>query len=376
VARHANVPDPARRLRIGYVSGDFQEHPVGRILQAVLPAHDPAQVEVFCYATRRCVGPITERIAKAADAWRSVVHLSDEAAAELIRSDQIDVLVDLSGHTAQNRLLALARKPAPVQALWLGYFDTTGMASIDYLFADRYVCPPGDERFYVEKVLRLPHSWFCYSPPDPSPEITPLPMLERGHVTFGCLNNLAKVTPDVVALWGEILGALPDARMCLKYFGFDDPQVREQYAAMFARHGVAADRLTFLGRSPLGEHLATYDGVDVALDPFPYNGGITTLDALWMGAPVVSLAGSRFVGRMGLSILSNVGCPELVASSPDEYVRKAVELAGDPARLVELRASLRDRLAGSPLCDGPGFARGLEAAYRQMWGTWCETQRS
>jgi predicted O-linked N-acetylglucosamine transferase (SPINDLY family) len=217
---------------------------VGRILQAVLPGHDSTAVEIFCYATTTTADQVAGRLCKSADHWRSIVHLSDDAAAELIRGDEIDLLIDLSGHTGANRLLVLARKPAPVQALWLGYFDTTGMSSIDYIIADHFVCLKNDERFYVEKIARLPHSFFCYGPPDPSPEVSPLPMQSQGNITLGSLNNLGKITPEVIALWATILRAIPDARLLLKYFGFDAANVREHFTGQFAEHGVVPERLT------------------------------------------------------------------------------------------------------------------------------------
>lgn len=371
---HANDPTPDRRLRVGYVSPDLRAHPVGQILRAVLAAHDRAQVEVFCYANCRRADLVGAELSDAADHWRGLLHLGDEAAAELVRADQIDILVDLAGHTADNRLLTFARKPAPVQALWLGYFDTTGMSSMDYLIGDHQVCPAGDEPFYVEKLVRLPDSFFCYSPPPSCPEVAPAPLLSRGHVTFGCFNNLAKITPDVVAVWARILRAVPGSRICLKYFGFDAADVRARYLGLFAANGVSADRVTLLGKTPYVAHLAAYGEVDVALDPFPYNGGMTTLDALWMGVPVISLAGDRFVGRMGASVLSAAGLPDLIAQSAEEYVDRAVRLADDGERLAALRAGLRDQLARSPLCDGARFARSLEAAYRAMWQEWCRTR--
>lgn len=370
---HRNQPDPNRRLRVGYVSGDFRNHPVGRILQSVLPLHDPSQVEVYCYSNHWTMDEVTRQLRAGAAVWRSVLHLNDAALADLIRADAIDVLVDLSGHTAEGRLLALARKPAPVQAMWLGYFDTTGMSAVDYVIADRHVCPSGDERFYVEKVARLPNSFLCFTPPVAGPEVAPLPAFTRGQVTFGCLNNLSKVTPEVLALWARILHAIPNARLFLKAVALRDPSVRERCIAAFGELGIESDRLEVVGSSPYLEYLRSYGEIDVALDPFPYNGGHTTLDALWMGVPVVALRGQRFVSRMGASILSTLGLGELVAESVDEYVEKAVALGQDVERLAGLRAGLRDRMAASPLCDGAGVARGLERIYRECWQEWCRS---
>jgi protein O-GlcNAc transferase len=370
-SEHSNVRDPDRRLRIGYVSGDFRQHPVGSMLKAVLASHDRASTEVYCYSNHWKHDLVTEALRSHVDHWRSIVHMTDECAADLIRADAIDVLIDLSGHTAQSRTLMLARKPAPVQALWLGYFDTTGLPAVDYIIGDRFVCPPGDEGLYVERVARLPHSWFCYSPSEEGPDISPLPALSNGYVTFGCLNNLSKVNEDVIDLWAKILRAIPDARLHLKATALSDTRVRDELTGRFAAAGVDPERVACSGGSTYQEHLAAYNQIDIALDPFPYNGGATTLDALWMGTPVITLRGDRFVGRMGASVLAVTGLPELIAESKDEYVQRAIATAADLERLAELRASLRDRLVESPLCDGPGMALDLEHLYRQMWRTWC-----
>jgi protein O-GlcNAc transferase len=291
----------------------------------------------------------------------------------LIRGDEIDILVDLSGHTAYNRTLVLARKPAPVQVMWLGYFDSTGMRAVDYIIGDNFVCPPEDDELYVEKVARLPDSWFCYTPPDESPEVEPTPALSNGCVTFGCLNNIAKVTPEVVAVWAKILQALPGSRLTLKSAALGDPSACERYEGLFAEHAIAPARITYLAGSPFVEHLAAHNQIDIALDPFPYNGGATTLDALWMGVPVITLKGDRFSGRLGVSTLSVLGLQDLIAATPEEYVSKALALAEDLDRLTDMRAGLRQRLADSAICDGVGMARALENLYRQMWREWCIT---
>jgi predicted O-linked N-acetylglucosamine transferase (SPINDLY family) len=369
---HTNRSDPDRRLRVGYLSADFHEHPVGRILQGLLPAHDSSAIEVFCYSNNWRQDAITTELRAAADAWRDVFHINNKALAELIREDQIDILVDLAGHTGLNRTMVLARKPAPVQAIWLGYFDTIGAKAVDYILADSVVSPPGEEQFYVERVMRLPAS-FLWCPPTTSAVVAPPPALNVGHVTFGSFNNAAKITPEVISLWSEILGAIPDATLCLKYPAYDEAVVRARYLQLFADYGVAPERITFLGRSPIAEHLAVYDEIDVALDPFPYNGGMTTLDALGKGVPVVTLRGERFVGRMGASVLSAMNTPELIAATPQEYVRIAVQLAQNVPALAVLRSTLRQRLSDSPLCDASAFVRGLEASYREMWHDWCRT---
>lgn len=372
---HQNVPDPARRLRVGYVSADFRQHPVGYFFESVLSAHDRTRFEVFCYSNGEGADDVTARIRSASDHWRSIRHGSDEAVAELIRSDAIDILVDLSGHTGWNRLLVFARKPAPVQATWLGYIDTTGVRAIDYIIGDSVVCPEGDEGLYVEEVVRLPGDFLCYTPRY-TVDVAPPPALSRGYPTFGCFNNLAKVTPDVVALWAQVLRALPDARICLKAYALDDPEIRDHVARAFVVQGIAAERVRLLGRSSHADYLAAYAEVDVALDPFPYNGGTTTIEALWMGVPVVSLLGDRFSSRMGASHLSTVGLSELIAESPRDYVDKAVALARDLPGLAALRSDLRDRLLQSSLGDRIGFARGVETVYREIWRQWCQSHQS
>ena len=373
---HANSPIPDRRLRIGYVSADFHRHPVGYFLETVLRNRDAHQFEVFCYSNSTRLDEMTTRLQAQADHWRTLVGTTDADAAELVRADQIDLLIDLSGHTGGNRLLLSARKPAPVQAMWLGYFDTTGMRAIDYVIADERVCPPGDERWYAESIARLPRCYLCYTPPEGAPDVAPLPADAAGHVTFGCFNNLPKVSAEVVALWTRIMRAVPGSRLVLKSSPLSAASVRERYLQWFGEGGITPDRVTLLGKSQHVEYLAAYGEVDIALDPFPYTGGTTTVDGLWMGVPAITLAGDRFVSRMGVSHLTAVGLPELIVPSPEAYFDRAVTLAGDLPRLRELRATLRERVAHSPLCDGAGFTRELEDAFRKMWRTWCWSQAS
>lgn len=372
---HPNAPDPERRLRVGYVSPDLRRHPVGYFLEPLLAHHDGRAVEVFCYSTNSVEDELTARLRRGANHWRSLFGVDDAAAAERVREDRIDILVDLSGHTGGNRLLLFARKPAPVQVTWLGYPDTTGVPAIDCLLGDWHICPEGDDRFYTERVVRLPHSYLCCSPPEGAPDVAPPPALSRGCVTFGCLNNLSKVTEEVIALWGEILRAVPDSRLFLKTAALDDPGVRQRVAGLFASQGIESGRLEMAGKTSRSEHLAAYHQVDIGLDPFPFNGGTTTMEALWMGVPVVTLAGDRYVSRVGASQLRVAGLEELVAGTPEEYAAIATALAGRVGRLAELRAGLRDRLLASPLCDASRYARGVEAAYREMWARWCRGDR-
>jgi predicted O-linked N-acetylglucosamine transferase (SPINDLY family) len=362
---HANDRSPGRRLRVGYVSPDFRLHPVGRFLLPLLESHDHGSFEIFCYSSLNVPDAITDRCRSHADVWREAFGLSDEHLADAIRRDQIDILVDLSMHMANNRMLVFARKPAPVQVTYLAYCGTTGLATMDYRLTDPYLDPPGrDESYYSELSHRLPETYWCYRPAPETPPVNPLPALQASHVTFGCLNNFCKVTAPTLAAWGRLLQELPQARLLLHtHAGSHRDRVREYLAGL----GVVADRLSFVGRVPMEEYLRTYERLDVALDPFPYGGGTTTCDALWMGVPVVSLAGPTAVGRGGLSILSNVGLADLVAHDTEQYVRRAVELANDLPRLSELRATLRERMQHSPLMDAPRFARNIEAAYRGMW---------
>jgi predicted O-linked N-acetylglucosamine transferase (SPINDLY family) len=371
-AHHGNVPDATRRIRIGYVSADFKYHTVGCFFEPVLAAHDRAQVEIYCYANVNKPDRVTARLQAQADVWRDIAALDDAAVAQLIREDAIDILVDLSGHTAGNRLLAFARKPAPIQVSWLGYFNTTGLDAMDYAIWDAASLPAEAERWFTEKIVRLPDSRFCYLPPSYAPPVASLPALRRGGaITFGCFNNIAKVSPAVVSLWAKLLHAVPHSRLLLKWKSLADNSVRERYLALFAAHGIGADRLELLGASPHEQMLAEYGDVDIALDPFPYSGGLTSCEALWMGVPLVTLAGARPVSRQTLGYLSLVNLAELAATTPEQYVQIATDLARDLDRLAAVRAGLRATMAASPLCDGPRFARNLEQLYRTMWTQWC-----
>lgn len=367
----ANRPDPDRRLRLGFVSADFGCHPVGYFLVRTLESLDRGQFEVICYCNRRGGDSMTQRLRTAANLWREVWRLADDDLAERIRSDGIDLLIDLSGHTAGNRLLVFARKPAPVQLSWMGYVGTTGLKAIDYLIADRFHVPVGTEKDYAEQVLRLPDGYVCFDPPVEAPATGPVPSLQLNRVTFGSFNNPMKVTTEVVAVWAEILKLLPSSRLVLHYLGLDDSATAQRFRELFAAQGIEPTRLELRGRAERAGLLARYNEVDVALDPFPYSGGLTTCEALWMGVPVVTWPRETFASRHSLSHLSNVGITETIANSREEYVACAVALAQDVHRLAELRATLRERMASSPLCDAPRFAANLQAALRDAWRRWC-----
>lgn len=366
---HTNDPTPDRPLRVGYVSPDFREHPVARFMQPLLEGHDRNAVEVFAYADVTRPDDVTAQLQARCDAWRDIANLDDAALAAMVRADGIDILVDLAAHSGRNRLLTFARKPAPVQVTYLAYCSTTGVDAIDYRLTDRYLDPPNADRsHYTERSVELPGCYWCYSAPPVSRDDVPTTTRETGPPTFGCLNNFAKVTDVTLALWARLLHNAPDARLLLHAPpGSHRDRVRE----LFRREGLPESRLSFVGRQPLAAYLDTYRRIDVALDPFPYTGGTTTCDALWMGVPVVSLAGATAVSRSGASLLSHAGLGELVGHSEDDYVRLAVNLLQDRDRLAELRLELRPRLEASVVMDASAFVRGLEAAFRQMWRAWC-----
>jgi predicted O-linked N-acetylglucosamine transferase (SPINDLY family) len=304
-----------------------------------------------------------------ADSWRNIVGLSDPHVADLVCNDQIDILVDLSMHTAYNRLLMFARKPAPVQVCWLAYPGTTGLAALDYRLTDPYLDPPGFlDAFYSEESIRLPDTFWCYDPLGDQAEVNDLPALENGFVTFGCLNNFWKVNDGCLALWAQVLQAVPRSRLVLLA---PPGWARDHVRTRFEQAGIAEARVEFADRQPRQVYFQSYQRIDLGLDPFPCNGGTTTLDALWMGVPTLTVVGKTVVGRAGWTQLSNLGLQELAAETAEQYVALAARVSGDLPRLQELRRTLRQRLQASPLMDGMRFARNVEQAYRQMWRRWC-----
>lgn len=390
---HANDRTPGRPLRIGYVSPDFRKHPVAYFIESVLARHDAGQFEITCYSDVSAPDEVTGRLRRLAHTtphvlqhvadrspfsghrWRDIHGLTDGQASELVRQDGIDILIDLAGHTDRNRLLLFARKPAPVQASWIGYFNTSGLAAMDYFISDRYSSPEGLPQHFTEQLIRLPHSRFCYLPPDYAPAVVDPPAAADGRITFGCFNNLAKINADVVALWAEILSALPDSRLLLKSLALNDESTCQRHRDLFSAHGITPDRIALSGHSPHAEMLAQYGRVDIALDPFPFTGGLTTCEALWMGVPVVTLAGETLVSRQSASLLTNLGKTEWVAESPRQYAETALRLAADPAGLGRLRRGLRAQMAASPVCDARAFTLELESAYRKIWQAWCAGEK-
>src|SRR6266850_3193519 len=368
---HGNSLEPERRLRLGYVSGDFRHHSVGQFFEPVLARHDRREFEVFCYYNLSYSDATTERLLRSADCWREIASMSDEAVADLVRADGIDVLVDLSGHTTYHRLLVFARKPAPVQATWLGYLSTTGLDAIDYRITDRQASPEGLlDAFHSERLLRLPDCQWCYQAPLDCPQVTSPPSTRGGAVTFGAFSSLAKIGPRVISLWGRLLERLPDARLLIVGPGL--AMVREEYLPRFASHGVEPERVDLRDFQSFPDYLAMHEEVDVMLDTFPYTGGTTTCHALWMGVPVVSLAGTSAPSRGGASLLRAIALDELVVDTPEQYLNTVCDLASDPGRLSMLRAGMRARMSGSPLMDVSRFTYHLEQAYRSIWRRWCE----
>jgi protein O-GlcNAc transferase len=371
---HRNDPDPERRLRIGYVSADFWAHPVGRFLLPLLENHDKERHEIFAFSQATISDPLTAEFMAACDGWTSVVGLSDEQMAERVRQDGIDILVDLSLHTAGNRLLVFARQPAPVQITWLGYPGSTGLKTMDYRISDPYLDPAGtDLSIYSEKTLTLPDSFWCYRASPVAGEVAACPARAQGRVTFGCLNHFGKVTPPMLRVWMRLLQNLPEAVILLHV----TPGIsRQRVLDLFAQEGIDPQRVQFEGRVHPRDYFQLYGKIDIALDTSPFAGGTTTCDALWMGVPVVTMRGQTVIGRGGVSILANVGLTQLVAESEEQYVQIATGLAGDIGQLERWRSELRGMMQASPLMDAPRFARNMEAAYRTAWRQWCEAHES
>lgn len=362
-----NCTRPPHRLRVGLVSGDLCRHPVGYFLEAWLSHLAPDAVELYAYVTGLAGDDLTARLKPRFAAWTSVAAMSDEAAARRIHDDGVHILIDLAGHTGHSRLPVFAWKPAPVQVTWLGYFATTGVAQIDYLIADPWTLPAAQEQYFSEQVWRLPSTRLCFSAPDQPVAVSRLPALASGRVTFGCFNNLSKVNDAVIALWGRLLCALPGSRLVLRSKPLAEAAERRQTAARFAAQGVDAERLVLQGPVSRAEYLAGYQDVDIALDPFPYPGGATTAEALWMGVPVLTLAGEHFLSRQGVGLMTNAGLADWVAHGPEDYLARALRHAADLPALAALRSRLREQVLASPLFDGAAFARALQEALQAMW---------
>ncbi len=369
---HSPDKDKNRRLKVGYVSSDFTSHPVGCLIRGVIRHHDKERFEIHCYAPMTRPDQITEEIRRNADLWHDTTSLNDAELANRVWEDKIDILVDLAGHTGRNRLLLFARKPAPVQVTWVGYFHSTGLESIDYFITDPYTSPPHGEQYFSEIPVYLPHTRFCYTPPEYAPPVADPPCLKNGFVTLGCFNKLEKMTDEVVSAWAHILERLPDARLWLKSGGLNEPTVCEKVHGKFAALGIAPERIVLKPPSGHSDMFMEYGEIDIALDPFPYNGGITTFEALWMGVPVVTLAREGVVARQSASALTNLGLTDLIHETIPSYIEGVVKLASDKQRLVELRQLIRPTMEHSPLCDIHAFVGDLEHLYRRMWCAWSD----
>jgi predicted O-linked N-acetylglucosamine transferase (SPINDLY family) len=354
-----------RKLRVGFVAADFREHPIARLMVPVLSYLDRAQFAATCYSDTTHMDACTQRLRKLADGWRETAGLSDAAMAELIRRDAIDILVDLGGHMGGNRLTMFARRPARVQVTHFNYPDTTGMSAMDWRITDAISEPEGEsDRYSTEKLFRLPECAWCYDAGEDVPEVGPLPAISRGYVTFVSLNKPLKHSAPAVELWCRILHAVPGSRLLL--MGTDANPLNPALREPFARHGITGNRLIFAPRLSRARYLSLYNEADIALDPFPYNGGVTSCDAMWMGVPLITLAGATYHSRQGLMLLENMGLQELIAQDAGRYMARAVELARELDRVAELRSRLRELMRHSRVCNGEAFARQLGQAFREM----------
>jgi len=372
---HKNDPDPDRRLRVGYISPDFCAHPVAYFFEPLLDGHNRNEVEVFGYGDVRMPGNVTERLKQKFDHYRNIRGLDDKTVIGMIERDKIDILVELTGHTTDNRLLVMAHKPAPIQVTYLGSPDTTGMEVMDYRFTDTLANPPESQKFNTEELVFLPDGFLCYRPSGSAPPVTPLPALRNDYITFGSFNSPSEIHPHMIELWAKILRVNTGSRILLKFGISPDSEMNRHFFSQFEQRGISSNRVAICGWKPMDEYLGLYGEVDIALDTYPCNGFTTTCEALWMGVPVVSLVGECHASRIGLSILNTIGLDFLAALTPEKYAAKAAALAADYQALAQLRASLRQRMVESPLCDAEGFARKVEAAYRKMWYRWIESTR-
>jgi protein O-GlcNAc transferase len=381
VAYAANLPTLKRKsdlfpgdrpLRIGFVSADFAQHPVAFVALPLLEHIDRERCTITCYSDRLVEDAYTSRVRQKADNWRATFGLSDQELCEQIHKDEIDILVDLAGH-AGKRLLVFAQKPARIQFTWFGYVGTTGLTAMDYLLADRFHVLPDEEQYYTEAILRMPNGYACYGPPPGTSEVVALPALAGGRITFGCFNNPAKFAPRIVGEWTEILRRVSGSLLLLKYGGLDDASLQARIKQMFAERGIGAERLLFEGWSPLNEHFATYNRIDIALDTQPYSGGVTTCEALWMGVPVITFPGRTFAGRHATSHLMNAGYPQFVAEDEVGYVELAEEWANRLDELALIRTQMRNQVRHSSLCDAPRFAYDFLSVLRQAWESRCGT---
>ena len=371
---YLNELDPDKRLKIGYISPDMRAHSVANFFEPLLAAHNEQAVETYCYSSMPTPDAVTKKLQSLSHQWRDISRMTDSEVVKMIQEDEIDILVDMAGHTAGNHLTIFLHKPAPIQVSWLGYPNTTGLSTIDYRFTDSLADPDDQDEFYTEKLYRLADSFLCYQGLESSPDVSNLPAIDKRHITFGSFNNLAKMNEVVVELWARVFDAVEGSHLLIKNPSLSDENSRLRLTDQFVKQGISADRIALLGLTPTREaHLDLYSKIDIGLDIFPYNGTTTTCEALWMGVPVISLIGDRHAGRVGLSLLNAIGLQELAASSKDNYIDKAKVLAFDLEKLSQLRSGLREKMQGSILCDKKSFAGKMENAYRDIWRKYCAT---
>ena len=362
-------------LRIGYVSADFKTHSVAYYIEPILENHDRSQFEVYCYSDVRIPDPVTLRIIKLPLTWRPIHKKDNNQVVDIILKDEIDILVDLAGHAGNRRLSIFLNKLAPVQVTYLGYANTTGLSTIDYRLTDEWADPDGSDRFYTEKLYRIPDGFLCYKPPLNPPPISESPVLNNGYITFGSFNNLPKISSQTIKVWSQILKTIPNSKLMVKTKSFNDTLIQKHYQNLFLKNGIEAERLIFTGYSPsLENHLSRYSNIDIALDTFPYNGTTTTCEALLMGVPVITLAGKSHVGRVGVSLLSRIGLTGMIAESEEKYIAIASFLTSDIPRLSKFRIGLRTALLQSPICDGKSFTQALENVYKDIWRKFVESE--
>ena len=372
---HDNNRDPLRQLRVGFVSQDFGRHPVGYFISGMLGHLKHHKLSTFLYSSRR-PDDLTLQIKRKAKFWRDTRKNSDLELAKCIVDDQIDVLIDLSGHSAGNRLLVFAQKPAPVQISWAGYVSTTGLKAMDYLISDSYSILHNEEKYYEEEIIRMPNGWLCYDPPNYAPSVSLSPFKKNNYITFCSFNNPVKINEGVLLCWAQILKLVYQSKLLIKYVAADSKFNIKRIQKVFKAEGVSVDRIIFEGRSPHQLMLERYNDVDIALDTFPYSGGLTTLEALWMGIPVITLPEKTFASRHSQSHLSELGLSNYVASSKEGYIALANALANDTKSLESMRSNLREMLARSPICNHKLFAKNFATLIRRSWQKWCSQEIS
>lgn len=373
--RYNNEVNPEKKLNIALLSASFKRHPVGYMTIAALEALPRENLHLTLYSNTGDADDLTARFEDTADRWDIVAGMNDDALAEKVRNDKIDIFVDLAGHSDGIRLMTFARKPAPVQVKWVGgQINTTGMDAMDYFLSDAQETPEGVDKWYTEEIIRMSDGYVCYDPPFYAPDVVSLPARDNDYITFGCFNNMTKITPQVAALWSEIMKRVPNSRILLKSKALNDEKTRKRYLSFFTESGIDAVRVDLRGSSPHHQLLATYGEVDIALDPFPYSGGLTTVEALYMGVPVITMPGETFAARHAASHIYNVGLQDWIVGDKQDYVDFAVSWMDRLDELATLRATLRSQVLNSPLCDAARFAQNLESALRTMWKKWCSEQ--